>query len=148
MSPVTSAGEAESAAEEEALDTRRLAVGGSGNWSLLGTRCPSCGTIAHPVRPRCLACGATATTVELRKHGTVLASTTVRVTRPDVLLKPPFQIVLARLDDGPVVTMPACDGRAFEYGEDIDVAALELQLEGRAVVAFQATHRFDSSGCQ
>lgn len=61
-------------------------------------RCPSCGTLAFPVRYRCLGCGAEAKAelVSLPRSGEVYTATTIRVPVPG--LATPYTLAVIELD--------------------------------------------------
>lgn len=120
------------------IDGRRLLVHAGGDWALRGARCAGCGLTSHPHRSRCVACGAATEEVALLPEGSVVAATTVRMTRPDVLLDPPFQVVLVRLADGPLVRMPSRERAPLLQGEQVAVELLELHDGDEAVLAFEA----------
>lgn len=123
------------------IDDRRLRCGDDQTWDLIGSSCPQCGSVYHPIRPYCRLCGAENVTRVLRPKGTVVATTTVRVTRPDVLLNPPYQVALVRLADGPLVRFPSRSLEELEPGTVVDVLPIVIDQDGRSVVACEAMRR-------
>lgn len=80
--------------------------------TLVGSRCPACGTTSWPQRAVCHRCGnpATAATA-FAPTGTLLTHTTVHVDRPG--LASPYCLGQVHLDGGPLVfghVRPAADG--------------------------------------
>ncbi|GEL23150.1 hypothetical protein PSU4_21040 [Pseudonocardia sulfidoxydans NBRC 16205] len=108
------------------LDARRMRVTDDDRWDLLGARCPACGHTVHPVRVACVRCGRATEVVTLRPVGTVVASTVVHTTRPDVALRPPFGVALVRLVDGPVLAAPVREGEDPAHGDRVALAAFDV----------------------
>lgn len=122
------------------LDSRRMEISGDGSFRLIGIRCLSCGTVSHPARRLCPSCGGKAQATTLRAEGRVIAATVARTARPELLIRPPYQVVLARLADGPVLKLPSLEDTAFQAGDAIAVEPLVLDSAGSPVAAMQACH--------
>ncbi len=118
------------------LDAQRMRVDADGSWALLGGKCENCGKLAHPFHRGCSRCGGTERLVELEPIGEVRSSTTVHVTRPDVLLPVPYQVALVQLREGPVVSVPSLRSEVFHLGETVLLAPVLVDtLTGpRAIV--------------
>jgi uncharacterized OB-fold protein len=122
------------------LDRRRMEIAADGSLRLLGIRCLSCGTLSHPVRRRCPACGGPADSTPLAPDGRVIVATMARTARSELLIHPPYQVVLARLADGPTLKLPSLEPAAFQPGDALTVAALVLESDDGPVAALQARH--------
>jgi uncharacterized OB-fold protein len=122
------------------LDRRRMEIAADGSLRVLGIRCLACGTLSHPVRRRCLACGGPAEVTQLEPAGQVIVATMARTARRELLIQPPYQVVLARLAGGPTVKLPSLDPVPFQPGDVLTVAALVLESDDGPVAALQARH--------
>jgi uncharacterized OB-fold protein len=122
------------------LDRRRMEIADDGSFTLLGIGCRSCGTVSHPVRRHCPACGAAAEITRLSNRGQVIVATVARTARAELLIDPPYQVVLARLADGPVVKLPSLEGAPFQPGDPLTVEPLVLGRGEDLLVAMQACH--------
>lgn len=126
------------------IDSRRIGVADDGTFRLLGIRCQSCGALSHPVRRHCPLCGGPADAIQLGTSGRVLAATVARTARAELLIKPPYQVVLAQLTDGPVLKLPSLEDAAFRIGDAIVVEPLVLESAKGLVAAMQARHATSS----
>jgi uncharacterized OB-fold protein len=122
------------------LDRRRMEVTDDGSFRLLGIRCRSCGTLSHPVRRHCPACGGAAETIELATSGLVIAATTARTARAELLIEPPYQVVLAQLAGGPALKLPSLEDTTFGIGDPITIEPLVLDAAEGPVAVMQARH--------
>jgi uncharacterized OB-fold protein len=94
--------------------------------SLVVQRCQACGHHQHYPRPFCLECDAdTLEWVETKGQGTVHSVTTVHVQLlPE--LKPPYQVALIDLDEGPRL-VTGIDGTPCTIGDRVTVTWRERE---------------------
>jgi uncharacterized OB-fold protein len=122
------------------LDRRRMEVAADGSFTLLGIDCPACGTRSHPVRRHCPACGSRAGVTRLATSGQVIVATVARTARAELLIRPPYQVVLARLADGPILKLPSLAAAPFRGGDPLTVEPLIVDSADGPVAALQACH--------
>jgi rubredoxin-like zinc ribbon protein len=120
------------------LDGRRMEITGDGAFALLGIRCLSCGARSHPARRHCPSCGGPAEVTQLSTAGEVIVATVAHTARAELLIQPPYQVVLVRLSDGPVLKLPSLASRPLRAGDAITVEPLVLAGAAGPVVAMQA----------
>lgn len=122
------------------LDARRMRVDDHGAWALLGGQCASCGHITHPFHRGCRYCDGSQRLIELVPAGEVRSVTTVRTTRPDVLLAVPYQDVLVALRDGPVISVPSLESAPFTIGEQVTLVPMVLDTGSGPRAIFAVSH--------
>lgn len=104
-------------------------------YQLVAARCTSCGTIAFPPRTVCRKCRARKFELtKLRKEGTVLTFTIIRVGADRFSKQTPYAVAIVELDDGVRITTQIADTdpEKLQIGQRVRLVFRKIQEDGKA----------------
>ena len=97
--------------------------------------CKGCGKWHFPARPVCDACkGEVFETKTMRRTGTILTHTIIRVAPAAFVDQAPFAIAIIEMDDGPRITTQVVDWKEGELatGKRVKLEFRKIQADGAA----------------
>lgn len=120
----------QSTVAEHLIEEGLFVIDETGTPRLLGTKCPSCGTVFGGRRSVCLACFHVGLeSRNLGPNGTIHSFTTVQQQSPDALIAPPYVVVQVTLTERVIVTAPLLDADPQKIAIGLPVRTKAVHLK-------------------
>ena len=104
----------------------------SARYSLIGERCPACGSVIFPPRDVCPDCAAEAKTAfTMSGKGTIYSYTTLTEVPAGFEEQAPYVLALIKLDEGPLITAQLTDLQGEpQIDQPVEMVTRKLREDG------------------